>query len=454
MYLYQTLFSTSNSQLMVRVLTSGRGKPEKLWLFEVLLRRRLGLDFYVEWTAETGQYRIETPWGSTLTLPDIFFNAVDTDAGPALWPYPDKPFLLQNPLSPADDIIGLYGNGSYEEEGTNAHCGADLFGAAFFMLSRWEECLPMSRDAHGRFPATASFAVKHGFLHRPVVEEYADFLAQALRLPGTPERHFTVHFSCDVDHPRLWWKAPERLRTLMGETARGGLPALRWWLPRVLYEKQDPFDVFDTWLNLLEKHSLTGHFNFLGKRPRHADAWYDLEHPEVQHTIQHIENRGHVIGFHPSYEGWNNLSAFKAERDNLQQWVRQPVVTGRQHYLRYHPEHTLQVWEAAGMAWDSTLGYPEAPGFRCGTCLSFPVFDLVRRQMLSLEEKPLVAMDVTLALAQALTPEAGMQKLYALARSVQKHRGEMILLWHNSSWNTYFWAPWQPVVRAFLEDFA
>ena len=74
--------------------------------------------------------------------------------------------------------------------------------------------------------------------------------------------------------------------------------------------------------------------------------------------------------------------------------------------------------------------------------------------MLSLEEKPLVVMDVTLALAQALTPEAGMQKLYALARSVQKHRGEMVLLWHNSSWNTYFWASWQPVVRAFLEDFA
>jgi hypothetical protein len=183
-------------------------------------------------------------------------------------------------------------------------------------------------------------------------------------------------------------------------------------------------------------------------------AWYDFQHPEVQHTIHQVENRGHVIGFHPSYEGWNNLEAFKSERDSLQQWVKQPVVSGRQHYLRYNPERTLQVWQDAGMAWDSTLGYPEAPGFRCGACLPFPVFDLVNRQMLTLEEKPLIAMDVTLALAQALTPKAGREKLYALAHSVQKHRGEMVLLWHNSSWNTYFWAPWQSVVREFLEDFA
>ena len=126
------------------------------------------------------------------------------------------------------------------------------------------------------------------------------------------------------------------------------------------------------------------------------------------------------------------------------------MTTGRQHYLRFAAPHTWQVWDDAGMAWDSTLGYPEAEGFRCGICQDYPVFNFLTRKRLALREKPLIAMDVTLALYRQYTPETAIERLQYLQRQVERHGGEFVLLWHNSSWNHYFWADWRKVFSTFV----
>ena len=102
------------------------------------------------------------------------------------------------------------------------------------------------------------------------------------------------------------------------------------------------------------------------------------------------------------------------------------------------------------MDWDSTAGYSEIEGFRCGICHDFPVFDFLERKMLHLREKPLIAMDVTLAHYQRYSSVEATEQLLKLRRQVEKHQGEFVLLWHNSSWNTYFWAPWKEVFLRFI----
>ena len=102
------------------------------------------------------------------------------------------------------------------------------------------------------------------------------------------------------------------------------------------------------------------------------------------------------------------------------------------------------------MVWDSSLGYPEAEGFRCGMCRDFPVFNFLTREVLPLREKPLIAMDITLAQYRGYTPEQALEWLFHLRRQVDKHGGEFVLLWHNSSWNTFFWKDWRPVYETFV----
>jgi hypothetical protein len=225
-----------------------------------------------------------------------------------------------------------------------------------------------------------------------------------------------------------------------------------YWIRHGLIRKSDPYDIFDVWLDRFEKCGQVIQFNLMGKRPRSSDCWYSLEHPFVTNLLQKIARRGHLIGFHPSYESFADTIMFQSELDSLRAASPLPVTSGRQHFLRFAVPQTWQMWEDAGLQADSTAGYPEAEGFRCGICRSFPVFNILTGNMLRLREKPLVAMDVTLAQYRRYSPETAFEKLQALRSQVARHGGEFVLLWHNSSWNTYFWAEWQEVLTSFVSQ--
>jgi hypothetical protein len=49
----------------------------------------------------------------------------------------------------------------------------DIFSAAFYLMSRYEEYLPSIRDKHDRFDAKQSLAYKENFLHQAVVDRWA-----------------------------------------------------------------------------------------------------------------------------------------------------------------------------------------------------------------------------------------------------------------------------------------
>lgn len=444
---------------MLTIHTSNRYLPEKEYCYHVVLRELLDWDFRIVVSETEKNHRLLLPNGSEITVEDHFFRRF---AEPE--PGSPPPYLHRENIPPAisgrmewqgEDYFVLFGHPHISTEARKIACCADLFASAFFMLTRWEEYVLPDRDEHGRFPAEKSLAGRAGFLNRPVVNEYAALLRQlAARLgwdPPAPARTFRLTVTCDVDHPRLWWSAADRLRTLGGSLLRrGNFAETRFWLKNHAFRTGDPYDVFDEWVDLLEQNGLTGHFNFLGKRPPSSNCWYPLEHPAVRGLIRNLAGRGQQIGFHPSYEAFGDREVFGRELASLRAVSPVPVTTGRQHYLRFAVPDTWQVWEEAGMDWDSTLGYPEAEGFRCGICCDYPVFDILRRQMLRLREKPLTAMEVTLVQYRRYTPETAFEKLSALRRQTVRHNGEFVLLWHNSSWNTYFWAGWRDVFRAFI----
>lgn len=443
---------------MLHIAANDRSQPEKQYCFHVLFHELLGLEYRVVFSEEKN-YRVQLPNGTEILIEEHFWNQFSAPVNWEQVPESTVPQTAETFSSPFDGspLTVIFGRNHFVVGEKRIVCGLDIFASAFFMLTRWEESVAKERDKHGRFPGKKSLAFKAGFLDRPVVNEYAELLWQMFaRLgwePPRPPLQYKLSMTCDVDHPLLWWSASDRLKTLGGSIfKRGDLREANFWLQHHFFQKQDPYDVFDEWLDLFEKNDLTGHFNFLGKRPPTSDCWYPLEHPFVKKLIEKIAERGHIVGFHPSYEAFENQSVFEKELASLRALSPTTIVTGRQHYLRFEAPHTWQVWEETGMEWDSSLGYPEAEGFRCGICQDFPVFNFLTRKMLHLREKPLIAMDVTLAIYQQYTPETAFEKLQNLRREVERHRGEFVLLWHNSSWNTYFWAEWREVFRNFISQ--
>lgn len=128
------------------------------------------------------------------------------------------------------------------------------------------------------------------------------------------------------------------------------------------------------------------------------DGDYEIDHPSIRNLMRRIHERGHEIGLHPIYNTYKDPQAIVAEAIRLkrvcnEEGIRQQAWGGRMHYLRWETPTTLFGWDEAGMSYDSTLGYADRPGFRCGTCFDFPAFDPVQKRILNLRIRPLIVME-------------------------------------------------------------
>ncbi|MBD3842295.1 MAG: hypothetical protein IE909_10495, partial [Campylobacterales bacterium] len=98
---------------------------------------------------------------------------------------------------------------------------------------------------------------------------------------------------------------------------------------------------------------------------------------------------------------------------------------------------TPKLWQENGFAYDSTLGFADHAGFRCGVCYEYTMFDLVARAKMLLKQRPLIFMEVTGLSKQymGLNVKNGEFSDYidSLRTVVKQYNGDFTLLWHNYS---------------------
>jgi uncharacterized protein DUF7033 len=409
-------------------------EAERRYILEVVLGDWLGLEWDLR-TAQRDDVRITMapgPDGPSVLVPDVLFAT------------PAQDWLTAASL-PAVRTAGglpiLYGA---EQPGLEV----DVFGSAFFMLTRYEELVVDDRDGYGRFPAAASVAARHGFLGTPIVDAYVELLWETLqrawpRLQRKP-RAFAVLLTHDVDDPlaTLEHGPLDAARAFGGDLVRRRDPRLALRRGRSLLgdRRADPHNTFDFLMDVSERYGLRSAFYFLAHRDQDArdDGAYLFEDPWVGALIGRIARRGHEVGLHPSWCTYRDAARTAEELGRLQrvaaaQGVRQDEWGGRQHFLRWANPDTWRNWEAAGLSYDCTLGYSEAVGFRTGTCHPYRVFDLQDRRALALREMPFQVMDVTLLSAMGLTPDAARDAVLDIASECRRYGGRLGLLWHNNT---------------------
>jgi hypothetical protein len=147
-----------------------------------------------------------------------------------------------------------------------------------------------------------------------------------------------------------------------------------------------------------------------------------------RNEVSLIKKRGHIIGIHPSYKSFNNLPMLRNEINELREASQAEILSGRQHYLRFEVPLTWTIWDECNLETDSTMYYSGYPGFRCGTCHQFPVFDIIGRKTLRLREMPLIVMDTCL---YKLRPDIAANTIRELKAEVKKNDGNFVFVWHN-----------------------
>lgn len=434
--------------------------PERRYAFSTVLGDFLGVSFdLAESGAHDGVVEIGDGVGRTLRVRDDFFARCDVGRGapstlPALPLARADVSSLINELRFAHVRV-LYGaplrNGGWILEGDGSlELGIDVFGTAFYGLSRYEETVVSGADEHDRFPATASISVAAGLAGTAWVDEAVAILAAALnRLwPGLARfRRGSVQISHDVDWP-LWCdgkNAGDLARSVAADVARRRDPALAVRRVLAMMERRrgrfdgDPWNTFDFLIDAHRAHGTRGTFFFIcDRRAGTIDGTYELDDSWITGLLRKLSGAGHELGVHGSYTTYRDgaqleveLHKFRRATDKL--GIAAAAVPLRQHYLRFRVPTTWRAAADAGFSYDTTVGFADVPGFRCGTSRDFAVFDIERRAELALRERPLIAMDVTFSGYQRLTARATLDALASLRNEARSLGGGFTLLWHNSS---------------------
>jgi hypothetical protein len=313
-------------------------------------------------------------------------------------------------------------------------CSVDLLSSILLTLSRLEELESGETDRHGRFPAARSLAAREGFLNRPIVDEYGLALEQVLQemLPGwTPlPRTLKVRLTYDIDQIGVfpdWRTVVEHairrhdLRATVGDLWAG-----------VTGREPTCLKLVRECAQLAMTHGLDAAFYWMAARPSRRDRGYDPRHPRIRAMIDWLKAVGFEVGVHPGYQTFRCPEKLAREVETLRELSGEGPVGGRQHYLRWCPD-TWRDWEDLGLAYDSTVGYAEQPGFRAGTCIPYRPWVLAEGREARLLEIPLIVMDVTLVGYLRLPLDECLARVLELVTRCRQVGGVFTLLWHNQN---------------------
>ena len=432
-----------------------------VWL-QRILRERINSTLTLTFNTETCNWKVLWEGSeASITLPynPNLYELGDASTLPNCWcDLTAEGFMTIGSLLPApgleqppQHLLILFEGG--------VHLDFDIPGLAYWMLARCEEIKPTEEklDDCGRFAASSSHAFRHGYLDRPIVDEWLGILRQVIgriwpKLPLVQCR-FQVMVSHDVDAPSAYGFS-SKLNMLRGMTSRflkhrdlaGALMAPRIRLAsRHHLHPADPYNTFEWLMDQSEAAGIRSAFYFMcGRTDPRLDAQYEPDHPAIRQLMRRIHQRGHEIGLHPSYNTCCHPERIAREGNRLkricdEEGIEQDIWGGRMHYLRWQWPTTAYGWEQAGFHYDSSLSYADRPGFRCGTCHQYQMFDPVTQRQLRLIQRPLIVMECSVANQRYLGlgySEEARKVILRLKQNCQRVDGVFSILWHNSTLDT------------------
>lgn len=428
---------------MLNITIPADFQAERRYAIDLIFDHRLGVPFQLEESAQN-EYTIRLGT-NVVHICDCFFSKFKADESYlAAANIPQKIHTYSGAFTVQKNLPVLFGDPVIDvQEDNQLICRIDIFATVFFMLTRWEEHVLTTRDEHDRFPLGAALAKKFDFLQRPIVDEYVDMVWQFLNYLGYSGTRRTSQFEPVLTHDIDALTAPEAsIRSLAGDLVKR-------FNPRLFYQRLKsgwgdvPLRAIDVLMDKSEELGVQSRFYLMSARPVINDCEFYLKKKSFSIMLQKITERGHLIGFHPGYNTFKNWELWSREKKLLEDTANIAVNEGRQHYLRFSVPATWQIWAENQMEIDSTLGYAEEAGFRCGTCHEFPVFDILERRVLKLKERPLIIMDVTLFNYQKLSVSSALETSQKLADQCHRVGGKLVLLWHNTSFGSLHWHPYE-----------
>ena len=314
----------------------------------------------------------------------------------------------------------------------------DLFAAAFYLTTRYEEYLPHEADEHNRYIAQQSIAVKNNFIDKPVVNQWTLLLKEKIKerypnfqFPTTDFRHIVT---IDVDRAYAY-KGNTNIKVAAGllkNTAQLNLNDIKNRTQTLLNKQKDPYDVYNYLAKIQQEFKVDFQYFFLLGDNSKFDNNIPYNSTSLKNLIKDLDAE---IGIHPSYFSDKKPAILKEEIKRLENITGNQVTQSRQHFIKLQFPSTYQKLLDNSITDDYSMGYHDTPGFRAGVCTPYPFYNLTKEKTTSLLIHPFAIMEKALINDK---DEERRKKITMLIDKIKAVNGMFYSVWHNDSFSEEF----------------
>ncbi|MBC7873658.1 MAG: polysaccharide deacetylase family protein, partial [Ferruginibacter sp.] len=335
----------------------------------------------------------------------------------------------------------------------------DIFAAAFYLLTRYEEYLPYKKDIYGRYAHENSLAFKENFLNLPLINAWLQNFRDKLleRFPSFTIHHspFTFLPTYDIDEAwsfkyKQWWRSAG---AAVKDLFKGDFKKLALRRKTVNNKIQDPFDSYE-WMDALHRqYDLDPRYFFLvpGKTGK-----YDRNILPREEALQQLikEHAGkYKTGVHPSWQSGDDHGLIRTEIATLEKISGKKITSSRQHFIRFILPQTFRYLADAGIKEDFSMGYGSINGFRASVAVPFYWYDLEKDETTPLLLYPFCYMEANSFFEQKFTPEQALEEMRHYYKAVKAVNGTFITIWHNTFLGTgKLFEGWREVYQQFIDE--
>jgi hypothetical protein len=298
--------------------------------------------------------------------------------------------------------LNIYG---FTPEQTVDHlsCPIDIFQTIFFHISRYEEWFArdVQKDFHGLMSSDEHLLVRRAIHDTPVVDHLVFYLYELLKL-NPKKRPSSFRLTHDIDAIRRF---PSFYKFLRANANILFYQKSKWTLIKklcsiyrkvVLKKESDPYDTFDWLLNTNSSKIIDRKIYFLSGGKTKYENFYKIDDPKCAPIFKLSVENHYDFGIHPSYMSGQHENMIVQEKSSLEKVTNQKIIHSRQHFLKYNIKETSKILEKIGISTDSSLGYRNKTGFRCGTGFPYKLYNFETEKPFTFEEIPLVVMDMAI----------------------------------------------------------
>lgn len=310
----------------------------------------------------------------------------------------------------------------------------DLFAASFFLLTRYEEYWPYSADKQGRFPAEKSIALKHGFMHKPLIDLWALRLQEQLkrRFPAlkgkSPNYRFTSVIDVTTSHAYANRGPIRSIGGMLIDLGRFRIKRIFERLAVLGNLKRDPFDNFSHILALHRKVSVDSIFFFQFADYSTHDKNVSTESAKFRHLIKSVADYTKV-SLATSYAAHDDLEKLKLEKKRLSKVINRPIDSSRMRYNWVDIPVSYRNLTEAEFKADYSMGYTHQMGFKASTCSPFYFYDINAETQQPILVYPFAMHDY--ALRSIRMKETMMEEVVQLYQVVKAVNGHFITVFSN-----------------------